>query len=68
MIKLVIALMLAGSSLMAEDAVWGTDGSYQGYTQDNGSYFSVWGNDGSYKGFIQKSGDNPYVEKIDRGR
>ena len=68
MIKLATVLLFASQVLWAEEAIWGTDGAYQGFTQDNGSYISVWGTDGSYLGFIQKWTENPYVEKIDRGR
>ena len=51
----------------ADDAIWNADGSFAGYTTDNGSYYSVWGVNGAYKGHIDKDWVNPYVPKIDRG-
>lgn len=52
-IVMVILLMLTFSNAKDND-IYGADGQYKGYVDDNGD---IYGNDGSYKGYVEDSGN-----------
>ena len=53
-IKWMIILIILGSSVQAADDIYGADGAYKGWMEENGD---IYGSDGSYKGYVEKSGD-----------